>query len=67
MNLIFHIHLKDVGRFRVNVFKQRDSHAIALRVITFKIPTLDELRHPTNNKGFNRKEKRSSIGYRTYR
>lgn len=38
--------LKGLGRFRVNVFKQRDSHAIALRVITFKIPTLDELGHP---------------------
>lgn len=35
-----------VGRFRVNVFKQRNSDAIALRVITLHIPTLDELKHP---------------------
>lgn len=34
------------GRFRVNVFKQRSSDAIALRVITLKVPTLDELKHP---------------------
>lgn len=35
-----------LGRFRINVFKQRGSDAIALRVITLKIPTLDELNHP---------------------
>lgn len=34
------------GRFRVNVFKQRNSDAIAIRVIALKIPTLDELKHP---------------------
>ena len=38
--------LTGVGRFRVNVFKQRNSDAIAIRVIALKIPTLDELRHP---------------------
>ena len=37
---------KGVGRFRVNVFKQRNSTALAIRVITLKIPTLDELKHP---------------------
>lgn len=35
-----------VGRFRVKVFKQRNSDAIAIRVIALKIPTLDELKHP---------------------
>ncbi|WP_297519526.1 type IV pilus twitching motility protein PilT [uncultured Clostridium sp.] len=34
------------GRFRVNIFKQRSSTALAIRVITLKIPTLDELNHP---------------------
>lgn len=34
------------GRFRVNIFKQRNSDAIAIRVIALKIPTLDELKHP---------------------
>ena len=35
-----------IGRFRVNIFKQRNSDAIAIRVIALKIPTLDELKHP---------------------
>lgn len=35
-----------VGRFRVNVFRQRANDAIALRVITLKVPTLDDLKHP---------------------
>ncbi|MBC5628419.1 type IV pilus twitching motility protein PilT [Clostridium sp. NSJ-6] len=39
--------LTGVGRFRVNVFKQRNSDAIAIRVIALKIPTLEELRYPT--------------------
>ncbi|WP_238881947.1 type IV pilus twitching motility protein PilT [Clostridium sp. YIM B02551] len=34
------------GRFRVNAFKQRNSDALALRVIALKIPTLEELKHP---------------------
>ena len=38
--------LPGIGRFRVNVFKQRNSDAIAIRVIALKIPTLDELKHP---------------------
>lgn len=38
--------LQGKGRFRVNVFKQRNSDAIAIRVIALKIPTLDELKHP---------------------
>ena len=32
-----------LGRFRVNVFKQRNSTAIAIRVISLKVPTLNEL------------------------
>lgn len=39
--------LSGIGRFRVNVFKQRNSDAIALRAIRLKIPTLDELNHPS--------------------
>ncbi|MEG1870482.1 MAG: type IV pilus twitching motility protein PilT, partial [Peptostreptococcaceae bacterium] len=39
--------LTGIGRFRVNVFKQRNSDAIAIRVISLKIPTLDELKHPS--------------------
>ena len=35
-----------LGRFRVNVFRQRGSHAIAIRVVGLKIPTLTELGFP---------------------
>lgn len=35
-----------LGRFRVNVFKQRGSDALAIRVVTLKIPSISELGHP---------------------
>jgi twitching motility protein PilT len=38
--------LAERARFRVNVFKQRGSHAIVMRVIAAKIPTIDELGLP---------------------
>ena len=38
--------LKGVGRFRVNISKQRGSVMIVLRVIPFSIPTLEELYLP---------------------
>ena len=38
--------ISGIGRFRVNIFKQRNSDAIAIRVIALKIPTLKELKHP---------------------
>lgn len=38
--------LPGIGRFRVNVFRQRGSDAMALRAVGLKIPTLDELGHP---------------------
>src|SRR5688500_3296752 len=34
------------GRFRVNIFKQRGSYAIVMRVIASKIPTIAELKLP---------------------
>jgi twitching motility protein PilT len=46
-----------LGRFRVNVFKQRGSHAIALRVIGLKIPTLSELGFPTVLKELTEKQR----------
>jgi len=36
-----------VGRFRVNIFRQRGSYGIALRVINTKIPSLEELGLPS--------------------
>lgn len=38
--------LEGVGRFRVNVFRQLESDAIAIRSITLDVPTLEELNHP---------------------
>ena len=38
--------LYNKGRFSVNVFKQSNKDAIALRVMSLKIPSLDELNHP---------------------
>ncbi|MCB2306134.1 type IV pilus twitching motility protein PilT [Clostridium estertheticum] len=35
-----------LGRFRVNVYKQRGSDAIAVRVVALKIPTLKQLELP---------------------
>ncbi|MBO3342713.1 type IV pilus twitching motility protein PilT [Clostridium perfringens] len=34
------------GRFRVNIYKQRNSTALAIRVISLDIPTLDSLGYP---------------------
>ena len=38
---------KDVGSFRVNVFRQRGAVAMVLRYIRVHIPTIEELRLPT--------------------
>lgn len=36
-----------IGRFRVNVYRQRGTCAAALRAVAINIPTLEELRMPT--------------------
>lgn len=46
-----------LGRFRVNVFKQRGSHAIAIRVVGLKIPTLNELGFPQVMKELTEKQR----------
>jgi twitching motility protein PilT len=38
--------IQGVGRFRVNVFRQRGSIAVVMRVIPDKIPSFDELKLP---------------------
>ena len=38
--------VKGIGRFRLNVYRQRDCVGAAFRVIASKIPTLEELRLP---------------------
>lgn len=42
----FNLSFQGFSRFRVNCFKQRGSHAFAIRTIPNKIPTLDELGLP---------------------
>lgn len=49
--------LTGVGRFRANIFKQRNSDAIAIRVIALKIPTLDELKYPSVLKDISNKQR----------
>jgi len=36
-----------LGRFRVNIYKQRGSYGIAIRVVALKIPTIEELKLPS--------------------
>jgi twitching motility protein PilT len=38
--------IPDIARFRVNVFRQRGTHAIVMRVIATRIPTIAELNLP---------------------
>ena len=35
-----------IGRFRVNILRQRSSFAIVMRVIPFEVPTIEQLRLP---------------------
>mgnify|MGYP000037987953 CR=1 FL=1 len=37
----------DIGRFRINVFKHNSMYGIAIRVIPFRVPTVDELGLPS--------------------
>ena len=39
--------LPGVSRFRVNIFRQRTSYAVVMRVIPVKVPTFDELGLPS--------------------
>ncbi|MBP1888597.1 twitching motility protein PilT [Clostridium moniliforme] len=49
--------LNEKGRFRVNVFKEKNGDAIALRSIKLKVPTLDELGYPDIIKGLTKKQR----------
>ena len=39
--------LSDIGRFRINAFKQRNSYGMVIRVIPIKIPKIEELGLPS--------------------
>lgn len=45
--LNFALHFKELGRFRVNLFKQKGDNSIAIRSIKTKIPKVEELNLPT--------------------
>lgn len=47
----------EIGRFRVNVYRQRGSLAIVMRSISSKIPTFEELGAPTACKDLAEKER----------
>lgn len=49
------IGIKDLGRFRINMYQQRSSIGMAIRLIPFKIPDLDELGLPKAAKIFSEK------------
>lgn len=38
--------MQGIGRFRVNIFRQRGSNAMALRTVALQIPTLEKLEMP---------------------
>ena len=46
LQIDFSFGLEAIGRFRANAFKQRNSYAIALRVIPFRVRSLEELGAP---------------------
>jgi twitching motility protein PilT len=49
--------ISGLGRFRVNVYKQRGGDAIALRVVALKVPTLKELDFPASLKELTNKQR----------
>lgn len=49
--------ISGLGRFRVNVYKQRGGDAIALRVVALKVPTLKELDFPASLKEITNKQR----------
>ena len=44
--------IENLGRFRINIFKQREKDSLAIRIIPSKIPTLKELNFPKTIKDF---------------
>ena len=46
-----------LGRFRVNIYRQRGTYSIAIRSLPFHIPSFESLRLPQSIKGFAKKTK----------
>lgn len=53
----FSFGLNNLGRFRVNAYKQRGSFGMALRVVHSDIPTMEELRLPSIAADLSRKQR----------
>lgn len=49
--------INGVGRYRVNIFKQRSSDTLAIRVVALKIPTLEGLNFPPILKALTEKQR----------
>lgn len=49
--------LKDIGRFRINIFKQRGTFGMAIRSVALTIPSLDELKLPEVLKTLTKKKR----------
>ncbi len=49
--------IRNLGRFRVNIFKQRGSYSIAIRSVQGEIPTLDEINMPPVLYDFTQKQR----------
>ena len=53
--LDFSYGMKDIGRFRINVYRQRGSIGVAMRAIPSKIPSMEELGLPSILKELSKK------------
>ena len=46
LELDFSVGIPNLSRFRVNVYRQRGSYGLAIRALSYEIPTMEELRLP---------------------
>jgi len=53
----FSFAIKEVGRFRINAFKQRGTHSLALRAVSLDIPSLEDLKLPKILKDLTQKKR----------
>ena len=53
----FSFAVKNVGRFRINAFRQRGTYSMALRAVSLDIPTLEELKLPSVLKDLTQKKR----------
>lgn len=49
--------IPNLGRFRINIFKQRGSYSMAIRFVQMEIPTLSEIKMPESLYEFTQKQR----------